>query len=113
MPGTPHSESKRDMNKTLAIRGTARKIAVQIDAEYLELDFQAVDGLREPSADLTGPQDVIDRIRETRNGDVWTLSWPRDGRRHGGTVIQTGGFMSVNMSGGRGRTIINGVDVTD
>jgi len=113
------------MNKTLALperlpeRGSNAplgEIGLKIDAEYLELAVEAVAGLARATAELTGPQEVLDRIQETHDGPTWSLRWPRDGRNRGGggITIQSGGFQSVSFGSGRaGRTIINGVDVTD
>lgn len=92
------------------------EIGLRIQAEYLELTVEAVEGLARATADLSGPQDVLDRIIETHDGNVWSLTWPKDGKGRGsGTVfIQSGGFQSVNMSGGfHGRMTVNGVDITD
>lgn len=96
--------------------GPAGEIGLMVNAEYLELTVEAVPGVARATAELNGPQDVLDRIQETREDGVWSLTWPRDGRARGGggTIIQTGGVQSVSFGGGsRGRTIINGVDVTD
>jgi Putative adhesin len=93
--------------------GPAGEIGLMIDAEYLELTVEAVPGLARATAELNGPQDVLDRIQETREDGVWSLTWPRDGRRHGGgtTVIQTGGSQTISF-GRSGRMTVNGVDIT-
>lgn len=91
-------------------------IGLKIQAEYLELTVEAVEGLARATADLSGPQDVLDRIIETHEGNVWSLTWPKDGKGHGGggVFIQSGGYQSVHMSGGfHGRMTVNGVDITD
>jgi DUF4097 and DUF4098 domain-containing protein YvlB len=97
--------------------GPIGEIGLMIDADYLELTVEAVEGLARATAELNGPQEVLDRIQETREDGVWSLTWPRDGHGGGGTtVFQSGGFQSVSFGsnrGGRSRTIINGVDVTD
>ena len=105
-------------------RGT---ITLAVSASYLELEVTTDPYATEATAEVTGPDEVLDKIREETRGDTWSLAFPRTpGGHQGGTIIQSSGSMmisgGVSMSGGnvyigggrgRGRVIVNGVDVTD
>lgn len=101
------------MTRTLTT-SPAEQLTVAIRADFLTLEVIAGDVDR-PTAEVSGPEKVLDAIRAERTGGTWSLTWPK-GTGGGGVTTIIGGdnYGSMVITGGRisGRVMVNGVDVT-
>lgn len=104
--------------RTLTAR-PADRLTVAVRAAYLELEVITDPGRDRAVAELTGPEDLLDRVREQITGGTWTLTWPDDpaGAGSGGVTIIQGGMIVTGSNFGNisaGRNIrVNGVDIGD
>ncbi|MFD6095041.1 hypothetical protein ACFVWN_17800 [Nocardiopsis flavescens] len=73
-----------------------RPIMLALNAPNAEITTEAVPGLTEATARITGSSEVIDRATEARDGDRWTITLPEGA----GTVTSFGRGTNVFSGGG-------------
>lgn len=102
-------------------------VSLRAGMAYAEIIASA--GVTTATAEISGPQDVIDGTRERMSGGAWEIVLPDDATggtmivssRGGRTVIRGNVTSGVVIGGGSrgtviqsaGRVVVNGVDVTD
>jgi hypothetical protein len=96
---------------------------VAVKADYLTLTILNCAPGEDPGVELGGPEDVTGKVRADRDGGTWSLTWPAGASGgsggifigNGGTQVNsfTGGGVHIGSMSGRGRVVVNGVDVTD
>jgi Putative adhesin len=100
------------VSKTLTT-SPAEQLTVAIRADFLNLEVIASDDVDRPTAEVSGPEKVLDAIRAERTGSTWSLTWPKGaGGGRGTTIISGDNYSSMVIGRVSGRVIVNGVDVT-
>jgi hypothetical protein len=97
------------------------------------LEVRATPGITRMTAQLHGPQKILDKVRAELVADIWTITWPDEDPGSSGTMIQSDGDVFISNSGGAQtfysgsgrstvnfgsvsagrRIVIDGVDMTD
>lgn len=123
------------MSKTLTAPVTG-PLTVAIHADGLDVEVAASNDITTARIELKGPDDLLKEARAEMNGpEQWDVILPEIPGGDGTTIIQSGGSVHISsgrvsrgsvvighhqsfsgpviMTGGRGRVIVDGVDVTE
>lgn len=103
------------MTKTLTTSpASSGPLTVAVRATDLDLQVIADGSVKNPVAELSGPEKLLDQVRADRSGNTWTLTWPKSAGGGGRSTIVVGNGTVMTSSFGRNnRVTVNGVDITN
>lgn len=103
------------MTKTLTTSpASSGPLTVAVRATGLDLQVIADNSVKNPVAELSGPEKILDQVRADRSGNTWTLTWPKSAGGGGrSTVVVGNGTVMTSSFGRNNRVTVNGVDITN